>query len=518
MKKALALLSVLALILTGTTAFAQSTVTGSFTLDSRSVELNPLTNTLAVWKDDPGCYVLMNAAGRELTTRAYLKMDDNNEFYEVAVEDGLNNIGLIDSEGAEVLPMAYADIEYLSDRWQVGVVLEPATVENYDYKSFGGDSFYLVTSYDFYYQGAKVGTLSRTAYHSATAYGAYLYVRDKEGNYAYYDSSFVQSSYTGDGYNSEYEEHYQDHSIWHRGSNQQAFTAGCTLTPEDVSVSIYAINNQFFDLQGNLLFTAANPYDSIRKFQGDYALVKAYGKYGLIDRNGTEVVPCQYDEINCYDRYFGAGYQVAVRDGKVGFVDLNGRETTEFKYGSSNAHSSYSPFTDLKDMENNIIVISGAIGELPEKYEEVSYARSKDSCPILLVKKDGKAGAIDLYGNEVVALNGDYDSSYDLSVSNDGTLIVGYLGSRQYRVYNLEHSAEAAAPTPASETAQPDASAEPEQTGWTCPGCETENSGNFCTSCGTARPEEGVSCGKCGYVPEGETPNFCPNCGTKMGE
>ena len=49
---------------------------------------------------------------------------------------------------------------------------------------------------------------------------------------------------------------------------------------------------------------------------------------------------------------------------------------------------------------------------------------------------------------------------------------------------------------------------------WTCPACGAEVSGNFCSNCGTPRPEEDAAwyCPACGTRNEG---NFCSGCGAK---
>ena len=56
---------------------------------------------------------------------------------------------------------------------------------------------------------------------------------------------------------------------------------------------------------------------------------------------------------------------------------------------------------------------------------------------------------------------------------------------------------------------------------WTC-ACGAVNSGNFCTNCGTKRPEppKTFRCDKCGWTPEDATkpPKFCPNCGDPFNE
>ena len=47
--------------------------------------------------------------------------------------------------------------------------------------------------------------------------------------------------------------------------------------------------------------------------------------------------------------------------------------------------------------------------------------------------------------------------------------------------------------------------------GWFCPDCGTNNTGNFCTQCGAKKPSDEWQC-TCGSVNKG---NFCPNCGAK---
>jgi len=46
---------------------------------------------------------------------------------------------------------------------------------------------------------------------------------------------------------------------------------------------------------------------------------------------------------------------------------------------------------------------------------------------------------------------------------------------------------------------------------WKC-GCGKENSGKFCSECGSRRPET-FKCGSCGHEITGQKPKFCPECG-----
>lgn len=50
---------------------------------------------------------------------------------------------------------------------------------------------------------------------------------------------------------------------------------------------------------------------------------------------------------------------------------------------------------------------------------------------------------------------------------------------------------------------------------WTCPQCGTQNSGKFCTECGTKKPDDTPKCPKCGN-PVSATAHFCPECGQKL--
>ena len=51
---------------------------------------------------------------------------------------------------------------------------------------------------------------------------------------------------------------------------------------------------------------------------------------------------------------------------------------------------------------------------------------------------------------------------------------------------------------------------------WICPGCGFENTTNFCTQCGTKKPET-ITCPGCGEkYPIDTTFIFCGNCGTKL--
>lgn len=562
------------LMIVCTPALADTHIANTYIAAGRNVDFNLYSNTVAqrITEGNSVRYVLCDAQGNQLTSEPYLAMDSMQYFWKVAVESGMNNIGLIDGNGNQVMPMEYGVIDVISEKWTIGVVLESATVDQYDYKSSDGSNFYLVSAYDVYFEGAKVGSLERTGYSSAYSYGNYLHVRDHAQNNHFYNCKLEESGYQASSYAGEYDEIYKNgsYSYWHKGTNQQAFVSGCTLTADEVEVSLMEIDGKFYDVQGNIVFEFNQYYDYFRNFEGEYAAFYAHNQYGLIDRSGNIVLPAEYDEIPYFyypnnrnlTIYFPCGYQAVVKDGKLGYVDLNGNVTCEFKYSAANAQYSQNPnFATLQDLDGSYIVLSAAIGELPEHYVDVDVSYGSWCECIAVQNSEGLIGVLDVNGNEVLPFSDDARSVNNYYFSYDGSMVVLYTTSDTI-VYTLEdesasipeaaaevaetseenvltaeeasaleeapaaeeapvvEEAPAADEAPVAEEVEVPAAETDEASEWNC-ACGAANSGNFCTNCGSARPEEAapIVCSGCGYQPDAENvPNFCPECGQKFGE
>lgn len=103
-----------------------------------------------------------------------------------------------------------------------------------------------------------------------------------------------------------------------------------------------------------------------------------------------------------------------------------------------------------------------------------------------------------------------------------GTNIAGLMQQGQQQAYAqqqpyMQQNAQPAAPAP--EAPAPEIKVQPAAGAWICE-CGAENTGNFCTNCGTKRPEQAkvTVCPNCGFEaadPE-NPPKFCPNCGNKL--
>lgn len=430
MKKLLALLLALCLCLGLSAAVAEGTLWEVSTL-----RLNEAANTFAMRKtwDDP--YYVVDADGNTLS-EGYATLSAMNNGFEVTNDDGLNVRGFLNGQGQLVMPMQYGDISWISDRWMAGIVLLEATEADYDYKSIMGDDVYQIERVDVYYGGTMVGTLNRQEYSKGTAYGDYLMVWDHNGSLAFYNKAMEKSAFEAQ-YSTEYDQDYRTDVITHCGSNQPAFVPECTLTADEVTQSIWVdFDGVAKDLQGNVLFDLGSTYDYYDNFEGDYLTVRLNDLYGVVDKTGREVLPCEYDDI--YIDYaglglFANGYQMVSKDGKVGFVDVNGNAVSGFNYSADAADTYYPPFVSLQGLDGMYIVIS-PLGEMTEHYAEVDFERGR---PVFCAQDaNGAAGVVDLAGNVLIPFDGTFEDTYDLDISDDGTLACG-MTDDGYMVYKL---------------------------------------------------------------------------------
>jgi len=543
-------------------ALAESAIVSTMDLQARDVVLNEVTNTLAVIPENESDYVIMDAAGNVLSDNKFYQVQERDGLFWFSQGNALNNEGLADGNGRILVPAAYGDVRVVSDKWQIGIKLVESNADNYDYKTYGNtEKYYLVGQNDVYYNGVMVGSLSRlqcVATH-VYAHGDYLYVKQREGGPAYYDKNLTPSGYdkTDGVYYEEFEYDRKTKAVWHKGSNQKAFCEGCTLTEDEVEQTIWIEDDAVgYDLQGNQLFdlTKRN-YDRIYNFKGDYAQVKIDKLYGLIDRNGNEILPCDYDAILVGNEteYFESGYLLVNKAGKVGIVDPTGKELVEFKYPESNCKTNRGPFFYLNDLEGKIIMVSPVAGELPTRYQDVNMSIS-GVCPVFVAElEEDNVGLVDLSGNALIPFDGTYDNTYKLEFSHDGTVVVGRGDYHEYKVYTLAHGGAVQPSEPANanpfalfgsvmdgkETEKEKATVdnpfemfgtvfgeiqtqadvkEVESDQSVCAGCgyvaPAGQTPKFCSECGTPFPQKTV-CKGCGFEPPaGTTPKFCSECGT----
>ena len=168
MKKLLALLCALALL----AGVLPSALADASSIDLEVyVGLNPVTGCVYQRPGRGDYYRLLDADGNPLTPDGapYTDMSfySGSPFVRVESEsaDGIHRKGLLDAQGREFMPCIYADIEFISDRWQAGVILTPSSSNNKDYTftnySTDAKSYFRVQKVDFYLDGEFAGTVDR---------------------------------------------------------------------------------------------------------------------------------------------------------------------------------------------------------------------------------------------------------------------------------------------------------------------------------------------------------------------
>ena len=134
-----------------------------------------------------------------------------------------------------------------------------------------------------------------------------------------------------------------------------------------------------------------------------YARVKLNGKYGFIDKNGREIIPCNYDWIDD-EQYLCDDNCRIVLNGKYGFIDKNGKEVIPCNYDYACVFDEGLAAIKLNGKWG--FIDRDGIEVIPHRYEDV-YAFSEGFAAI---KLNGKWGFVNKEGIEAVPCK--YDESY----------------------------------------------------------------------------------------------------------
>ena len=517
-------------------------------LRAREVVVNRLTDTIGIRKDGDDCYQLIDSHGKSLTPAVYNDMNSVSGFPFFRVSrnsaDGVHIKGLIDGYGNVIIPPEYAVIEVLSTEWQLGIKLIPSSADDKDYSftnySNNESSFYRIATVDFYYSGQKAGSLNRTQYDDAycSTYGAFICVTDRSRQRTFYNSKMQPSPYRSE-FSSEFDSVYKNGKTiyYHQGTGQEAFISTCSLVPAEVKNPYLYDRGILYGLQGQIIFKPAQNYNNIHSFNNGYARVSMNRYYGLINEKGQEIIPVEYDSIGYTEIPLKYGYISAVKNGKFGFLDSKGNVTCDFVYSSEVIHDR-GTFATIKNLDGSIIVLSAAVGELKEKFTDVSFAGSEGSMAFVAENASKEKCLIDLYGNTLIPYN-DYRF---IEVNRDGTVAAAYLGDRIYHIYSFDYIVGSGPNTAESVTNEASWMCENghsdntgkfcstcgapkpvntnEDDGWVCVNGHSGNHGNYCSECGVPKPEsvqeQRDRCPNCSYEFEGPVPKFCPNCGYSL--
>ena len=478
-------------------------------VNARNLTLNAAANTFVI-RTDSKQYQVVDSELNPLSAE-YPQIDVRDGQYKVSNQDGA--CGLLDGQGKELIAPAYDDIQVISERWAAGITLKESTAENYDYETWFSEvkKFFLIDTVDIFYCGEKKGTLTRLDWNYAYAYGDYLVIQSREKKYSAYNKDFVQSPFELE-YSSEYSENYRTGKVIHAGSGQEAFTPGCTLMPDEVQQYIWINqNDMLIDLQGNELADLSD-YQNGHNVDKESNLIRVKNnkkKVGVLDATGKVIVPCEYDELD-YSLASAQkmGYIYAVKDGKAGFVNLKNGKEAGFEFLES-AGRQKSAFIVIEDPREGVILISAAAGELPGRYKEADVPYSSAAMFATVQEMDGRVHVIDAKGNDPLTDAPEIRSTYNVSYSRDGSIILVQDLEGAYHIYKVTYTED-------PEENQDEGNKESGETAetWTCENGHEGNTGKFCGECGAAKPsneEDGTWTCENGH--EGNTGKFCTECG-----
>ena len=201
---------------------------------------------------------------------------------------------------------------------------------------------------------------------------------------------------------------------------------------KDVFVCTYDINEQTgtyktkaINSKNEEIFTAyeqVEAIDNIDKnnnlwYEKNILKVSKNGKYGLIDLNGKELLPIEYDEITVLD---GMENSIIIKkDGKVGLVNDNGSILIEVNYKDIRAlgETYKDGYITIDDAGKYGVVSATKKQILENKYDEIMPVYLKD---YYLIKEGEKKEVIDSNGNVIL------DSGFDdiKSATTNGVIFI----------------------------------------------------------------------------------------------
>lgn len=560
MKKVMVYLLMVALLVSVSVSAAQAEIRAEVVHERAAYPIYELYELYGIMiRGSKDGYVLTDIFGNPISeSYAYIHtVPSGLPFFEANMgTDPINDSVVLDLQGNVISEDRYGRIYYLSEKWYVGLVLEPVTDGTDEFGIVGGPDCGIQRA-DLYYQGNRVASLNREKYGSPTAHGDYLYMSydmiQERGIDGVYDlnGTFSEKEVSLIGSGVEYEWVLSEQCMYHIGTGQRAFTPGCTLRKEEVKdCLLYDGQGNVLDLQGNVvLFLPEKPKVSFPQkltlYGGRYFVINAAVAEGDYLCDLEKGILYNAQEFYGVETMAQTGYVLCKSDDNVfSYVNVSGEVTAQgfvttalprrhslFQWKENNETGKYTIFTALE-------------GQLKEEYDNV-YIGLYSSAKIVAVKKDGKWGAIDLHGNTVIdfvhkTLYVCSDTSYAIGQVMDTNKLTLYklidvdlereaaAAAEEARIIEEMQRAEEEARLAEEAIRQAEEEArraeeearlaeeaarqEAESKWWHCDACNRDNDMNFCPGCGAKKPVKLV-CSGCGYEPEAQDFRFCPQCG-----
>lgn len=405
-----------------------------------------------------GKFGIMGPDGQAITGNDYLRLLQVNGFgyIEAIKEAGANNWGMINGEGATLIPFEFGAFEVINEHWVVAVKLKEATAEKFDYRSYfdsSGTGYYLVEEYALYHMptGERKASFSREQFDKASAYEGFLIIQDKEGVNTVYDETLQKLGTAKNNYDGYiYEKKDEGYEVRRAGDGQLVLSTPYRVDGYDRDSKSFRIAKDgkqgWMDMQGNLLVSPE--YERLTNFMGDHARARLVSneKEALVDRSGKVIGEFKYDEfLPTFPRGISLpaggllmvdGYAAVLLDGKIGYINDKGEETVAPTYpkdavkhwGNTLMHTDFSGKTIL-------VAADGKVSELSYKSVEPLY-RANNGRFFIVTTQDDMVGVIDWHGNELLP-PGPYQSAGAYTSIDGGMLLIRNRETRMTEVYTI---------------------------------------------------------------------------------
>lgn len=299
---------------------------------------------------------------------------------------------------------------------------------------------------------------------------------------------------------------------------------------------VFYINLQ--EIKG-IKFGTRNPVNYFDSFYNAELFLRAHGTYSIKIKNPltfySEAIPknddrVEIEEINeQYLAEFLEAFQSAINqmsaDGvRISFVASKGRELSKYMADILDAD-----WGEMRGIEIQSVGISSI--SYDEESTKLINMRNQGAMLGDATVREGYVQGSVARGIEAAGSNANGSMAGFMGVGMGMQATTGFMGaasqSNQAQMEREAARATAAQPVPGSwkcscgnentgKFCSNCGSPKPEVSTWKC-SCGNENIGKFCSNCGKPKPSQ-LKCASCGYEPDPSqpAPKFCPECGKPM--
>jgi len=163
-------------------------------------------------------------------------------------------------------------------------------------------------------------------------------------------------------------------------------------------------------------------------------IVKLDNKYGIIDDAEKEILPIEFTEFS-KSPYTDGSYLARNKEGKYGFINIDGKVTLPFEYDNLSRRNYYDNVLSVQNGKCGLVQINSGI---PYEIATCDYDEIEGN-KIMIVKKDGKFGLLDLYGQHLTAI--EYESIDALDNNSSDGIIYKAKNNGMYKLINEQGKA-----------------------------------------------------------------------------